>query len=130
MLLSTPSVPMLGGASCKHVKSSKKWLSSRWEVVMRLTYGNQRWLPESTSGLIVSPRTGASINKVSDLFHINSKQWNFGFIDSVFYPWEAEMIKGIYVSEECNEDVLVWPLSPNGEYSVWSAYRMPSSTTT
>ena len=34
------------------------------------------------------------------------------------------MIKRIYVHDGDGEDVLVWPLSPNGDYTVRSAYRM------
>lgn len=76
----------------------------------------------------MSPRTDANLIKVSDLFLPHSRQWNFDHIDDVFYPWEAAMIKGIYVSEDSNEDALIWPLTPNGEYSVRSAYLLLSNT--
>ena len=41
-------------------------------------------------------------------------------------PWEAELIKNIPVSEGGIEDLLLWPLSPDGHYSVRSAYHMLS----
>ena len=50
-------------------------------------------------------------------------------IDKVFYPWEANVIKGIYVSEDSIEDKLIWPLTSSGDYSVKSAYQMLSSAT-
>ena len=34
----------------------------------------------------------------------------------------------IQVSEECDEDLLVWPLTVDGSYSVRSAYRLLAST--
>ena len=41
-----------------------------------------------------------------------------------FLLWEAELIKRISVSKGCVEDLLIWPLTPAGDYSVRSAYRM------
>lgn len=32
------------------------------------------------------------------------------------------MVSRIYISETCDEDLLVWPLTPDGHYSVQSAY--------
>ena len=91
---------------------------------------NHRWLSESTPRLIVSPRPDANLNKVNDLLLPNSRQWNLDLIDDGFYPWEADVIKGIYVSEVRNEDTLIWPLTPNGEYFFRSAYQMLSSAIT
>ena len=34
------------------------------------------------------------------------------------------MVGRIHVSEGWNEDILIWPLTPDPEYSVKSAYRM------
>ena len=45
-------------------------------------------------------------------------------MDEVFLLWEAELIKRIPVSEWWVEDLLIWPLTPTGDYSVRSAYRM------
>nr|POE89688.1 hypothetical protein CFP56_38072 [Quercus suber] len=36
----------------------------------------------------------------------------------------ADKVRGIYVAEDEAEDVLIWPLSSSGSYSVRSAYRM------
>ena len=72
----------------------------------------------------MSPRPDANLDKVSDLLLHNPKQWNLDLIDKVFYPWEANVIKGIYVSEDSIEDKLIWPLTPSGDYFVKSAYQM------
>nr|POE54791.1 hypothetical protein CFP56_47627 [Quercus suber] len=42
----------------------------------------------------------------------------------MFYPWEASMIVRTIVSEVEDNDTLVWPSTPNGEYSVRTAYRL------
>lgn len=83
---------------------------------------NHRWLSETTPGRIVSPRPAVNLKKVSDLLLPNSKQWNLDLIDGVFLPWEAKVIKGIYVPEDNSDDSLIWPLTPSGAYSVKSAY--------
>ena len=48
-------------------------------------------------------------------------------MESNFYPWEADMVSRIQVSEACDEDLLVWPLTANGSYSVRSAYCLLAS---
>ena len=50
--------------------------------------------------------------------------WDPGLLERCFLPWKVEMIKHIYVHEGAGNDVLVWPLTPNGNYSVRSVYRM------
>ena len=90
---------------------------------------NHRWLSETIPGLVMSPRPDANLDKVSDLLLHNPRQWNLDLIDKVFYPWEANVIRGIYVSEDSIEDKLIWPLTPSGDYSVKSAYQMLSSAT-
>ena len=77
----------------------------------------------------MSPRPDANLDKVSDLLLHNPRQWNLDLIDKVFYPWEANVIKGIYVSEDSIEDKLIWPLTPSGDYSIKNAYQMLSSAT-
>lgn len=62
--------------------------------------------------------------KVCDLFYPNLRQWDSGLIQNLFCLWEAEMIMKIHVSEVSTEDVLVWPLSSDGNYSVKSTYRL------
>ena len=50
--------------------------------------------------------------------------WNVELLETLFYPWEAEVIRRIYVSSLCHEDCLVWLWSPDGSYSVKSTYQM------
>ena len=45
-------------------------------------------------------------------------------MEGSFLPWEAELVGRIPVSEGWDEDILIWPLTSGGEYSVRSAYWM------
>ena len=54
----------------------------------------------------------------------SSRRWNEELIDVNFYPWEAAVIKGIHVSQAVDLDMLVWPLTFDGMYSVRSVYRL------
>ncbi|XP_050290614.1 uncharacterized protein LOC126728906 [Quercus robur] len=83
-----------------------------------------RWLPSPGSGKVLSPRLDQSLNVVQDLFIIGTKTWDFELIDRHFLPWEADGIKSIPLSEHHNIDLLIWPHTPDGSYSVRSAYRL------
>ena len=44
-------------------------------------------------------------------------------LDRIFYDFEAATIKNIPLCHSFQEDVLLWPFNPDGEYSVKSGYR-------
>nr|POF00498.1 putative ribonuclease h protein [Quercus suber] len=76
---------------------------------------------------------------VKDLFIPDTKIWNKELIEQNFLPWEAESIQGIPISHYPMEDLLIWPHTSGGSYSVKSAYQLlavgtrsalPSSSTT
>ena len=46
-----------------------------------------------------------------------------------FFPWEAECIKSIPVSLHMAEDLLIWPRTSDGMYSVKSAYQLLATET-
>nr|POF23153.1 putative ribonuclease h protein [Quercus suber] len=50
--------------------------------------------------------------------------WNSGLIDQIFFPWEAESIKNMPVSFRTDSDLLTWPWTADGGYSVKSAYQI------
>lgn len=114
-----------------HPKCSYAWrsISQAREVIDRgaiwrvgdgqkIEVWKQRWLPDPTYSRIVSPRAGSSVVRVCDLFHA------VGRLESCLLPWEADMVRWIHVSDAWTEDILIWPLTTDGEYSVRSAYRM------
>nr|POF27064.1 hypothetical protein CFP56_69310 [Quercus suber] len=65
---------------------------------------------------------------VHDLFLPGTNLWNEELLELNFYLWEAEAIKNIHVSQIGAADVLIWPHTPDGIYSVRSAYRLLAAT--
>ena len=55
---------------------------------------------------------------VKDLFLAGRRVWDPGLVHRLFLPWEADLICRIPVGEEPATDLLVWPLTPTGDYSV------------
>ncbi|XP_030930608.1 uncharacterized protein LOC115956336 [Quercus lobata] len=86
-----------------------------------------KWHPEPRRSKIVSPRLDASVEKVYDLFYPNTMEWNIELLESSFYPWEVEAIRRIYMSKLRQVNCFVWPLSPDGSYTVKTAYHMLAS---
>ncbi|XP_050241121.1 uncharacterized protein LOC126690018 [Quercus robur] len=84
----------------------------------------QRWLPDQPNGRVISPKLASIVTCVKDLFYPGTRIWDPGLLERTFVPWEAELIKNIPVSEGWIEDLLIWPLTPDGHYSVRSAYHM------
>ena len=82
-----------------------------------------RWLPDLHHSKVISPRATTSVNRVSELFVPHTKTWDPGKLALCFLPWEAEIISQIQVCTVREEDVLIWPLTTDGEYSVRSAYH-------
>ena len=83
-----------------------------------------QWLPDPACIKIVSPRASSPVTWVYDLFYPNTRIWDPGKLKGCFLPWEAELRGIIPISEGWDEDILIWPLTSDGEYSVWSAYQM------
>ena len=99
---------------------------ARWRVHngKDISIWQHRWLPSEGGGCVLSPQRDQSFQVVQDLFMPSSRRWNEELIDVNFYPWEASIIKGIHVSQVVDLDALVWPLTSDGMYLVWSAYRL------
>lgn len=75
-------------------------------------------------GLIVSPQIDLSLKFVHDLFIPGTRHWNEELVDRNFIPSEANCIKSNSMSFRASKDLLIWPLTPDGSYTVRSAYRM------
>ena len=54
--------------------------------------------------------------------YLGTKNWNSELIDSQFLQWEADYIKSIPLSAHIHFDLLIWPYTSDGCYSVQSAY--------
>ena len=99
---------------------------ARWRIGdgSKINIWNCRWVESSGGGLILSPQHNSSLMVVKDLFLPGTKVWDLETIDYNFYTWEAEDIKSIPVSIHDEEDLLIWPHTPDGMYSVKSAYQL------
>ena len=64
---------------------------------------------------------------MKDLFIPGTKVWNKELIEQDLLPWEAESIQSILVSHFPMEDLFIWPLTNDGNYSVKSTYQLLSS---
>ena len=85
---------------------------------------NHHWLLNLACSKIISPRVDSSISQVCDLFYSDTRIWDLGRLEECFLPREAEMVARIPLCEDWDEDILIWPLTSDGEYSVHSAYHM------
>lgn len=79
-------------------------------------------------GGILSPQMDFSLKVARNLFLTGTKLWNEELLDLNFYPWEAEAIKSIHVSQFEDFDALIWPHTSVGVYSVRSAYHLLAVT--
>ena len=85
---------------------------------------NDRWLPGAVNNKIISSAIVANNNAtVSSLIDQTSREWKGELIDSYFFEWEANIIKNIPLCRSIQEDVLIWPFSPDGEYTIQIGYK-------
>ena len=66
---------------------------------------------------------GGEDAKVGDFIDQEKKTWKKYLIDEVFYDFEASIIKNIPLCRSIQDDVLIWPFTPDGNYFVKSGYR-------
>ena len=82
------------------------------------------WLPVKNKPKVLSPKPdGDGTVWVSDLIDPMNRMWKEDMLDRIFYDFEATTIKNIPLCHSFQEDVLLWPFNPDGEYSVKSGYR-------
>ena len=55
--------------------------------------------------------------KVEILIKEDTRQWDYGLIEGMFTPEEAELIKSIPLSRCEAEDTLFWTFTSNGLYT-------------
>ena len=83
-----------------------------------------RWLPGAVNNKVLSPAVVANTSTlVSSLIDQTNRVWKGEIIESYFFEWEAKIIKNIPLCRSIQEDVLIWPFSPDGEYTVQTGYR-------
>ncbi|XP_030929772.1 uncharacterized protein LOC115955672 [Quercus lobata] len=84
-----------------------------------------RWLPQNTAPKIVSPISVLPPGSmVCDLINQDEHQWKSDLIAREFLPHEANIIKGIPLSDRNIPDKQVWHASTHGVYTTRSAYKL------
>ena len=83
------------------------------------------WLPDPFNKRVVSPRDFLG-NDAQVVVLIDKEKWCWlqEAIDNIFIPHEAAVIKSIPLSFCDCDDKMFWPYSPEGKYTVSSAYRL------
>lgn len=103
-------------------------MGSRWVIDngRRVHISNDRWIPVADTYKVISPkvqiRGGGEM--VSSLMDDKGRGWNTDLIRSSFLPHEAEVILGIPISPMAPENSQVWTKTPNGTFTVNSAYKV------
>lgn len=84
-----------------------------------------RWLPTSDSFKVVCPRTSYSDNAiVASLINLELRNRDVAKVRNMFLPHEAQVILGILISHRLPNDSLIWACTPNGKFTVKSAYKV------
>jgi hypothetical protein len=60
---------------------------------------------------------------IKDLWIPNSKNWNHDLVNSLFTPQVAASILNTPIIDDVGQDMLVWKLTPTGNFSTKSAYK-------
>ena len=103
---------------------------ARWRVGSgeAISVWNDAWLPSTTHPRIeahVVP--GFEDMKVSALIDPATKKWDLSMLNGLFTTQEVELISSIPLCPNAVEDVVVWPFTPSGNYTVKSGTRFLTS---
>ncbi|XP_075654901.1 uncharacterized protein LOC142625078 [Castanea sativa] len=84
-----------------------------------------RWLPISSAHKVVPPTLFLHFDtKVNELIDTATVSWKSTIIDALFLPHEAKIVKSIPLSSQLPANKLIWTETPNGLFSVCSAYKL------
>ena len=87
-----------------------------------------KWLPKSsTFRVIFMPNTLPETATVSELIDEAKGEWNVDLVKHVFLPDDAHTILGIPRSSKRNRDRMIWAYTPQGTFTVNSAYKVALS---
>jgi hypothetical protein len=82
------------------------------------------WLLEQEGFKIwAKKKTGTPQTWVNDLILPLSNSWNRGLITRLFYPFEAQQVLNIPITDTNSPDEFCWPRTNDGVYTVKSGYQ-------
>ena len=89
---------------------------------------NDAWLPSTAHPRIEAQVVpGFEDMKVSALIDLATKKWDLNMLNGLFTTQEVELISSIPLCPNAVEDVVVWPFTPSGNYTVRSSTRFLTS---
>lgn len=100
-------------------KGARWRIGDAWQLTFGVTGGLMIW----EVLLLFSPKE-IFLWRLFGIFSSLEQGTRTKSIDKNFFPSEANCIKSIPVSFQASEDLLIWPFSPDGSYTVRSAYRL------
>ena len=98
---------------------------SRWRIGngKKVRIWEDKWLPTPSTYRVSSPRMFMHPDiRVGELIDKDEACWKIEVLTTLFLPHEADVIRSIPINVRLLEDKLIWALSPNGLFSVRSAY--------
>ena len=121
-------IPNHSSFTWRSIAEARKVISmgSRWCVGdgASISIWNDKWIPTNGAQKAISPRSLLLENaKVKELF-TPSLSWNTVLIEEIFLSFEANLIAQIPLRGTQKPDRQVWGRTPNGTFSVQSAYQM------
>ena len=99
----------------------------RWQVDDGNSIGiwNDKWLHGPSSFSVMSrPNTIPSDSRVSTLIEPSTRVWKMELMSKIFLPNDAQSILGIPLSSRSSPNKLVWEYTPNGKFTIRSAYKI------
>ncbi|KAL0325489.1 UNVERIFIED_CONTAM: putative mitochondrial protein [Sesamum radiatum] len=86
------------------------------------------WIPRTPSFRIITPKpSSCPWTYVSDLVLASTREWNEDTISAFVWPEDRDYILQIPLSFSNVPDLLIWHYSPNGIFSIRSAYHLALS---
>ena len=105
----------------------------RWRVGSgdAISVWNDAWLPSTAHPRIEAQLVpGFEDMKVSALIDPATKKWDVNMLNGLFTPHDVELISSIPLCPNAVEDVVVWPFTPSGTYTVRFGTRFLTSDQT
>ncbi|XP_060960022.1 uncharacterized protein LOC133030933 [Cannabis sativa] len=84
---------------------------------------NVPWLISDENPCVISRHLVLAHSTVSQLMHIDRKQWDLEVLHDLFEARDVDLIMQVPLSDNVNVDSWFWGKGPNGFYSVKRSYR-------